>query len=104
MPKAGQIARSKAGAVESQEDGSKRANLTWSGYGFVLSWNTDLGQDDPDVIKLVQGGQRGESLYKSMRGLTLYQEAFTDLWEHANQIAMRKKLRTVNRLGTQCSR
>ena len=31
-----------------------------------------------------------------MRSLTLYQEAFTDLWEHANQVAMRKKLGTVN--------
>ena len=96
MPKPGQIFKLQASAAEIQEGRSKRENRTWSGYGFVLSWNTDLGQDDPDVIKLVQRGERGECLYKNMRGLTLYQEAFTDLWEHANKVAMRKKLGTVN--------
>ena len=74
----------------------KRKTQQWSGYGFVLSYNTSLGQEDPDVIKLVQSGKTGEDLLKSMKALSVYRDAFTDLWEYANQLAESKKLPTVN--------
>ena len=96
MPKKNEKSKLEAASAEYNQGGTKHGPQTWSGYGFVLSWNTDLGQDDPDVIKLLQSGKVGEDLFRSMKGLTLYQEAFTDLWEHANQVAMRKKLGTVN--------
>ena len=70
--------------------------LEWTGYGFTLSYNTDLGSGDPDVIKLVQSGKTGESLYKGMRGMAIYSDAFADLWEHANKLARSKRFATVN--------
>ena len=70
--------------------------LEWTGYAFTLSYNTDLGTGDPDVIKLVQSGKTGESLYKGMRGMAIYSEAFADLWEHANKLARSKRFVTVN--------
>ena len=69
---------------------------SFAGYGFLLSYNTDLGQADPDVIKLVQSGKSCEDLYKAMRGMAIYQEAFTELWEHANKIAVKMRLGTIN--------
>ena len=74
----------------------QKTNHVWEGYAFVLCYNTDLGQDDPDVIKLLQSGKTGEELYKSMRGMALYEEALTDLWDHVNKIAANKKFATVN--------
>ena len=76
MPKTGEKSKLEAASAEHDKDGPRHGTQTWSGYGFVLSWNTDLGQDDPDVIKLVQSGKVGEDLFRSMRSLTLYQEAF----------------------------
>ena len=70
--------------------------LEWTGYGFTLCYNTDLGSGDPDVIKLVQSGKTGESLYKGMRGMAIYSDAFADLWEHANKLARSKRFETVN--------
>ena len=70
--------------------------LEWTGYAFTLSYNTDLGTGDPDVIKLVQSGKTGESLYKGMRGMAIYSDAFADLWEHANKLARTKRFVTVN--------
>lgn len=42
------------------EKGPKRGSQLWIGYAFVLSYNTDLGQEDPDVIKLLQSGKSSE--------------------------------------------
>ena len=75
-------------------DGKK--GLEWTGYAFTLSYNTDLGTGDPDVIKLVQSGKTGENLYKGMRGMAIYSEAFADLWEHSNKLARSKRFATVN--------
>ena len=84
-------AHSKGGAKETKADGQ-----SFQGCGFCLSYNTDLGQEDPDVIKLLQSGKTGEDLFKCMRGMTIYQEAFTDLWELANNVARSKRFGTVN--------
>ena len=82
-------------AVQDEKTVTPRTT-SWQGYGFVLSYNTDLGQEDPDVIKLVQSGKTGQDFLKAMRSMTLYNEAFTDLWEHANKIAASKNFGTVN--------
>ena len=73
-----------------------KKGLEWTGYAFTLSYNTDLGTGDPDVIKLVQSGKTGENLYKGMRGMAIYSEAFADLWEHSNKLARSKRFATVN--------
>ena len=75
---------------------SKTEVTTFCGYAFTLSFNTDLGHDCPDVIKLVQSGKSGEELYKGMRSIPIYEEAFSDLWEHANKVARNKNFITVN--------
>ena len=33
-----------------------------TGYGFVVTCNTSLAQDDPEVIKIVQRGATGAAL------------------------------------------
>ena len=92
--------RSGMAEMEKAEQNQKKKHdcktITWTGYGFVLSYNTDLGQEDPDVIKTVHSGKVGEELLKAMRGLEIYQEAFTDLWDHANALGTSKRLPTVN--------
>ena len=74
----------------------KTSSMSWSGYGFTLSYNTNLGQEDPDVIKLVQSGKVGPDLYKGMRTMEIYNEAFADLWDFANTLAKSKNFATVN--------
>ena len=74
----------------------KKKVLEWTGYAFSLCYNTDLGTNDPDVIKLIQSGKKGESLYKGMRGMVIYSDAFADLWEHSNKFARSKHFPTVN--------
>ena len=81
---------------ETVDSGSKKSAPEWTGYAFTLTYNTDLGTGDPDVIKLIQSGKTGESLYKAMRGMAIYSDAFADLWESSNKLARSLKFSTVN--------
>ena len=84
--------------TESKEGNGKKQKerKQHKGYGFTLSYNTSLGFDHPDVIKVVQSGKVGEALYKALRAIPVFQEAFSELWEFANKLAMKHKLPTVN--------
>ena len=44
----------------------------------------------------------GAEVIRRIKSLQVYREAFTDLWEHVNALAVRKRLDTVN-LGTEHS-
>ena len=67
-----------------------------SGYGFVVTYNTSLGQDDPEVIKIVQSGVTGAALRQQLKRLQVYTEAFERLWLFANALANKYHLATVN--------
>ena len=71
-------------------------NMEFQGYAFTLTYNTDLGCGEADVIKLIQCGKTGESLYKGLRQMPIYSDAFGELWDHANKLARSKKFKTVN--------
>ena len=81
---------------EKAVSGSKKSAQEWTGYAFTLTYNTDLGTGDPDVIKLIQSGKTGESLCKGMRGMAIYLDVFADLWEHANELVRSKRFVAVN--------
>ena len=67
-----------------------------SGYGFVGTYNTSLGQDDPEVIKIVQSGATGPILRAEMRRLAVYVDAFESLWLFATTLANKYHFATVN--------
>ena len=58
------------------------ANYVVHGYGVSLCYNTMLGQNDPQVIKLMQTGVNGEALRKAMGDMPLYREALADAWDY----------------------
>ena len=74
----------------------EKEDPVWTGYGFVLSYNTKLGQNDPDIIKMVQSGLVGPCLHACMKTQPIYKEAFEDLWTFAVALGDQYKLRTVN--------
>ena len=79
--------------VDTDEAATKKAKVTflvWSGYAFTLTYNTDLGLEDADVIKLFQSGKAGEDLYNEIKHLPIYTEAVDSLWEHATTLARSK--------------
>ena len=51
-------------------------NEVVSGYGVSLCFNTDLGQDDMHVIRLVQDGLSGESLKSALKQVGCYATFF----------------------------
>ena len=67
-----------------------------TGYGSVGTYSTSLGQDDPEVIKIVQSGATGAILRHKMRRLAVYADAFEGLWVFANTLANKYHFATVN--------
>jgi hypothetical protein len=55
-----------------------------------------VGQDHPEVIKLVQSGKTGSHLRLAMRQLSVYQDSFEALWDFATQLSRECGLPTVN--------
>ena len=76
------------------DDTDKTSSKT--GYGFVVTLNTSLGQDDPDVIKIVQSGATGVTLRQQLKRLPVYTDAFERLWIFANNLATKYHFSTVN--------
>lgn len=58
------------------------ANYVVHGYGFSLCYNTTLGQNDTQVIKLLQTKIKGEALRKAMSEMPLYRDALARAWDH----------------------
>ena len=81
---------------ESETIPSGEGGRKWGGYGFVVTYNTKLGQDDPAVIKVVQSGLKGAELRKQLKQIPVYHEAFEDLWVLTNTLANRLHFDTVN--------
>ena len=47
------------------------------------------------VFTLLHSGKTGGDLFKTRRGKTLYQDAFTNAWKHSNKIAADNTFGTV---------
>ena len=83
-------------SADQQEGQKTREEGAKVGYGYVVTYNTKLGQDDPEVIKAVQSGATGHALRQALSRLPVYHEAFEDLWVFANTLADSKKFGTVS--------
>ena len=81
---------------ESESIPSSEREKKWGGYGFIVTYNTKLGQDDPAVIRVVHSGVKGADLRKQLKQIPVYQEAFEDLWVFTNTLATRLHFDTVN--------
>ena len=78
------------------KDGKVEDDKPHLGYGFVATYNTDLGLDDSEVIKAVQSGATGDALRKALRLLPVYHEAFESLWMFTSTLAANYQFSTVN--------
>ena len=67
-----------------------------TGYGFMVILSTSLGQDDPEVIKIVQSGATGATLRHQLKRLQIYTDASERLWNFANTLASKYHFATVN--------
>ena len=61
-----------------------------------MTYNTSLGQNDPDVIKIIQSGVKDFELRKQLMKIAVFKTAFESLWVFANQLAAKYHLETVN--------
>ena len=84
---------SKRARTTNDDTTSQRAK---TGYGFVITYNSTLGQDNPEVIKAVQSGVKGCALRQKLKKLPVYTEAFEDLWLFTNAFAAQYHFDTVN--------
>ena len=66
------------------------------GYGYVLTYNTKLGQDNEEVVKIIHTGATGEILRSKLKVLKVYQDAFEELWIFVNNLAEKYSFATVN--------
>ena len=71
-------------------------DVKWNGFGFVLTYNTDIGHDDPEVIKTVQSGKKGKALTDALAKLEIFVNTFDHFWEFINGVALKHKLLTIN--------
>ena len=55
---------------------------TWRGYGFSLVFNTPLGQDDVQVIRLLQDGLSGHELRKALADVPCYAKFMDKCWNY----------------------
>ena len=58
------------------------ANFVVTGYGFALCYNTQLGQNDAEVIRLLQRGFKGDALRMAMSEMPMYRDALDEAWNH----------------------
>ena len=73
---------SKTLAARRKEANDADANCVFTGYGFSLCYNTQLGQNDAQVIRLLQSGVKGQELRKAMGDMPLYRDALDEAWTH----------------------
>ena len=59
-----------------------------SGYGVSLCFNTDLGQDDMNVIRLVQDGLSGDALRAALKQVRCYAPFFDRCWKHFQRVGL----------------
>lgn len=65
------------------------------GYGVALCFNLDFGQDDVDVLKLLQEGLQQDELRQSLRELPAYSDFFARFWCHFEDLGPKLKLPLV---------
>ena len=70
--------------LRSREDEAQNSEVDYvvRGYGVSLCYNTTLGQNDPQVIKLLQSSIKGDALRTAMGEMPLYREALDQAWDH----------------------
>ena len=73
--------------VKSDEAAAGSTGKTVSGYGFLLTYQLDAGQGDPQVDRLVQQGLSDLELCKQFSTLPCYTEVFEQGWVFACELA-----------------
>ena len=70
--------------LHSRKESAREAdtNVVVTGFGFSLCYNTDLGQNDAEVIRLLQSGLRGDALRAAMGQLSLFKVSVDRAYDH----------------------
>ena len=56
------------------------------GYGVSCCFNTSLGRDDPQVIRILQAGKSGDDLIAALKTVTCYKDYMQECWQHFDQV------------------
>ena len=67
-------------------DAQEQDKTTYHGYGVSMVYNTSLGQDDVQVIRVLQSGLTGSDLREALRELPCYTTFIDDCWAHFEKV------------------
>ena len=66
-----------------------------AGWGYLVTYNTQIGLQDPQVMKWVQEGHRGDVLRSKLKSHTLYRACFDRFWAFQKEQAAKMGFETV---------
>ena len=61
-------------------------SATWHGYGISVVFNTPVGQDDVEVIRILQSGKSGQELRTELKKVPCYKVFLDACWEHFEEV------------------